>query len=1706
MQNVVKPKASAVTQYSIPAHLAEQNPELIKFLEYYYKWMCQDGEALDLLQNLLEYRDIDKTSELYTQLITRQFLDFIPVTATVNRKLLAHRIKDFYKAKGTLPSYDFVMNVLFSQHPEIQWQSEKVLRPSSTATTRDAAMSVYADYMWTQDAVGTTITQTYPTEATALIERLTPTLINGKIVNILDIDPETVSGAFSPYGQVRTLRAGIDRSWTLVDVYYTPISYTGTTLTISTTSEVARTYPGLIVRQVGSNFRAVVASVNSRGVISNQTHLSLELSNATGTYSTGDLYLISSTIEATHYTKGDFQTGIISPSVVDVIMVNGGALSESGEDLTYIGGTGSPFTAIVNEIGGGPVDHIEVVQGGYGYAVGDPLTVTSGESGAGLSAIVSTVDGVDASVELTMELDNFHIVNGGRGYAVGDIITIRGGFSSPEAFPTILTVSSVDKTRALKSIDVSNSGYGYQYVKLALRNDLTNTIVPGFAATASVLDGTIKSITVTQFPTLTTPNVTVLINGAGATADAIVTAGAISNIILNTGGYNYVNPKITIVSALQPSRLAQFSITKNGNGVISAINLVDGGAGYSPTVTVVIKEMTGAGATAVPVINNVTGPVTGLTITQRGDYYDLPNCFDVVYDTQYTTTLIDPLVIANGQTLTIPNGTFIQIGGSLGSGLALNLKYRVKLVDVENPGHNYKVIALDATDGIGKGAVLQPTIENGVIAGFTMSNNGSGYTYARVQIIGTGSEFSGVATIVAGRVTGIVIYNGGHGYTVGDTVVITGDGVNAAASLVIHDGVVTRFTVLNGGQDYAYDTAVTFAMDPVLHPSAVAGSFTPVIDRGQIDSITVISGGSGYIASQTNRLKNEDGTFLLWDVSTFLDFDSPYDVPLVSAGTPAGLAVNLAPLGAVVSANVISGGSGYYSTGEIAPLEVYITTVSGHGAVIIPVLEQGKLATFKILNGGVGYANTDTATVVGGGGTGGTVTPVFYQGKLTELIITHQGANYKYGTASLVLGDGYDADMYPEVITSISEVRILNGGSGYINPYITIADTTGVGAVLVPEINSAGTITNVRIVSGGKHYTAPVLTVHSSILGVGAGAVFAVEVKRYIESIIVKDPGEDYTHGEVYLTGDGDDASIVVNVEKKGSIFNPTVYGQGSGYTRSPKFVFLDVSGVGEISGVKILNGGDLYDAPPVISIPDKVFQNNVIATGASFVSWGARIGAIKNVAFESFGADWYEPPLFNFPVNTIVDRNANFTVGETIHVERYPYTPDPFRMDLLTEAGDIIWAEFREASLGQEDGLSALLTEAGDTIDTESTGDLEQEFDEIEHLDGTKSIWWDKGPSAAIYDIDFSRNLVELKDATDAFLLVCEDGAELRSESDLNFADESSNGIYIGDAIVGTQSGARTVLTWFNRASGVHKTDAIGFTDKKMVNATGVLNNPMSKLHNGERIQDFAYVVRSGATLAQYEEVLRATVHPAGYAMFADTILSNFTQGHKVTIPLSFGIKGASSSFQTKLNIKNAFVDMSLGKHKSLGFYDATRKYWYTTAGGIFADFTFENYDPTSTSYISDIAPLTAFEPWVARTWIINADVIAGSPDVQCTVPAGVTMGDRIVAYDALGNSIFIENRFLLEDGSYLLLESSTPGAEEFMEVDEPMVTVQTFISTLLTMSQKSLYTGPATIVIEEIPSLLRWLDTYDIVASPLTINNGDILTINTGSVLQIV
>ena len=162
-------------------------------------------------------------------------------------------------------------------------------------------------------------------------------------------------------------------------------------------------------------------------------------------------------------------------------------------------------------------------------------------------------------------------------------------------------------------------------------------------------------------------------------------------------------------------------------------------------------------------------------------------------------------------------------------------------------------------------ATATVSVVNGGIQFFTISNRGSGYTYA--PKIGIGSAPSGgvtgiaTATLIGGivvctnsanpgskSVQDINVVNAGSGYTVAPTIKISGGGgAGAAATAVIENGVIGIVTVTSGGSGYTTTPTITFT-----GVSTVSAAATAILtSSGTISAIHLTNAGAGYTQAPT---------------------------------------------------------------------------------------------------------------------------------------------------------------------------------------------------------------------------------------------------------------------------------------------------------------------------------------------------------------------------------------------------------------------------------------------------------------------------------------------------------------------------------------------------------------------------------------------------------------------------------------------------------------------------------------------------------------------------------------------------------------------------------------------------------------------------------------------------------------------------------------
>jgi hypothetical protein len=98
---------------------------------------------------------------------------------------------------------------------------------------------------------------------------------------------------------------------------------------------------------------------------------------------------------------------------------------------------------------------------------------------------------------------------------------------------------------------------------------------------------------------------------------------------------------------------------------------------------------------------------------------------------------------------------------------------------------------------------------------------------------------------VHGQIWRCKILNQGAGYASAPTVSIVGDGSGAAATAIVQGGVVTDIVMTNVGSGYTYAVATLSGGSPST-PAQIKPVMAPAAYGREIDSITVVSGGTSY--------------------------------------------------------------------------------------------------------------------------------------------------------------------------------------------------------------------------------------------------------------------------------------------------------------------------------------------------------------------------------------------------------------------------------------------------------------------------------------------------------------------------------------------------------------------------------------------------------------------------------------------------------------------------------------------------------------------------------------------------------------------------------------------------------------------------------------------------------------------------------------------
>jgi len=465
-----------------------------------------------------------------------------------------------------------------------------------------------------------------------------------------------------------------------------------------------------------------------------------------------------------------------------------------------------------------------------------------------------------------------------------------------------------------------------------------------------------------------------------------------------------------------------------------------------------------------------------------------------------------------------------------------------------------------STGGLGDGDVY--LTEAGVLDYVTITNGGADYVVADTVAISGGSP--GVVgavsmELVDGGIAGFSVSNAGTGYT--DTTAKT-------VAVIIQNNAFSPSTVSANVGDTVTFQNLDIQPHTVTH---IDGMF----DSGDIPqnaTFTYVITKETEITDKYNIYddNNVGTTATLWvrDNSVYVDMITD------TGGGVRGLAT-VDPAGTVLNIAVDRPGQGYVSGDSVRILDV---SGPGEGAYADIVTDR-NIAVVSVTASGTGYS-TDTqiiaidntgfpiwdepmANIIGTSfGSGAILRPV-----LTTEAVPGSCADAQYLDEATCVG-GSSTWTMPVTIGEMTGVTVIAGGTGYNDIEFVINDPAGTGAGATLEADLNNVVKAVNFSARGSNYDEPRLIVQDGggLLGttsktVGNGFVGTVGLNNGIGAVTIVEDWQDYDPGLTRV--------MVIDEHAE-----PTGYGAEGTAT-------LGVAG--NVSDIEMTNPGTAYKTPVVL-------------------------------------------------------------------------------------------------------------------------------------------------------------------------------------------------------------------------------------------------------------------------------------------------------------------------------------------------------------------------------------------------------------------------------------------------------------------------------------------------------------------------------------------
>ena len=555
-------KTSLLIPSQLPGFIRE-NPDynnFVSFVQAYYEWMETNGQVLDRAQNLLNYKDIDSTTNDFIDYFINDFLQYFPQDALISKSSAVKVARQLYQSKGTPASYQFLFRILYNSDFDLFYTKDAVLRASdgkgyvakslklATLDKRFLSINNYRLFGETTKSIATVENSVVAgTKTEVFISNIERLFQSGEYVRVVDNANQDVLFSGHPLrakivGQISQITIDPNNRGLLYQAGDPVIVYGGLEFVNGhgATAVVGTTTSGSILN----------INVTNEGYgYSDSPNTILNITNAPGAIAiVGSLdpransvanvaYVPLDSIAPHQYIRLDsldYQFANVANANTDTVMANA---------FSFLNMQLFPISSVLLQNGGGNIKKPPVVTAESRYL---------------------DLNGDYASFEALGILAPIQITNGGTGYEVGDTIVFTGG-TGYDAQAAVTNVAANGMIRTIKYTSDGFSplgGMGYSPTSLPVVSVNSANVL---ASNASIF---VPSIL-----------------GEGATFSVVTDrTGAISTINILDNGEDYTSkPNVSLkVQDIVVSNVSISDVPSFGDTVYQGISLDL--ATYSATV------------------------------------------------------------------------------------------------------------------------------------------------------------------------------------------------------------------------------------------------------------------------------------------------------------------------------------------------------------------------------------------------------------------------------------------------------------------------------------------------------------------------------------------------------------------------------------------------------------------------------------------------------------------------------------------------------------------------------------------------------------------------------------------------------------------------------------------------------------------------------------------------------------------------------------------------------------------------------------------------------------------------------------------------------------------------------------------------------------------------------------------------------------------